>query len=115
MVRVAVINDYHRAFTATDAIRRLRELADLTIYEEPFPLQDAMVEALRGVEIVIANRERTRFTAELLARLPDLRLISNNGPWVNMTVENVLAYLSGSPVRVHNPEPNAQLKRKNAD
>ncbi|MFQ5902311.1 MAG: D-2-hydroxyacid dehydrogenase family protein [Candidatus Binatia bacterium] len=79
MVRVAVIDDYHHAFAGTDAIRRLRELADVAIYEKPFPSQDAMVEALRGVEIVIANRERTKFTAELLARLPDLRLISNTG------------------------------------
>ena len=78
-MKAVVIDDYHRAFTATDAIRQLRKAADVTIYEEPFPSQDAMVEALRGVEVLIANRERTKFTAELLERLPDLRLISNTG------------------------------------
>ncbi|MFQ5684238.1 MAG: D-2-hydroxyacid dehydrogenase family protein [Candidatus Binatia bacterium] len=78
-MKVAVIDDYHHAFGATDAIKRLREVAEVTIYEEPFPTQEALVNALRGIGIVIANRERTRFTAELLIRLPDLRLISNTG------------------------------------
>ncbi len=78
-MKVAVIDDYHRVFDTMDAIKRLRKVADVTIYEEPFPSEDALVEALRGVEIVIANRERTKFTAALLARLSDLRLISNTG------------------------------------
>ena len=78
-MNVAVIDDYHRVFDTMDAIKRLRKVADITIYEEPFPSEDALVEALRGVEIVIANRERTKFTADLLARLSDLRLISNTG------------------------------------
>ncbi|MGH7772317.1 MAG: D-2-hydroxyacid dehydrogenase family protein [Candidatus Binatia bacterium] len=78
-MKVAVIDDYHRAFARADAIKRLRENAEVVIYEEPFPSQDAMVEALRGVEILIANRERTKFTAQLLSRLPDLRLVSNTG------------------------------------
>ena len=79
MVRVAVIDDFHRAFASADSVRKLREVADVTIYEEPFPSQDVMVDALRGVPIVIANRERTHFTDALLALLPDLRLISNTG------------------------------------
>jgi phosphoglycerate dehydrogenase-like enzyme len=51
----------------------------VTIHEEPFPSEDALVQALEGTEVLIANRERTRFTADLLARLPDLRLLSNTG------------------------------------
>lgn len=78
-MKVAVIDDYHRVFDTMDVIKRLRKVAEVTIYEEPFSSEDALVEALRGVEIVIANRERTKFTAALLARLSDLRLISNTG------------------------------------
>jgi phosphoglycerate dehydrogenase-like enzyme len=79
MDRVAVIDDFHRAFAPTDAVRRLREVADVVIYEEPFSPQDALVDAVRDVPIIIANRERTHFTADLLSRLPNLRLISNTG------------------------------------
>lgn len=79
IIRVAVIDDYHRAFAGAEAVRRLREKADVGIFEEPFPSEDALISALTGVPIVIANRERTHFSADLLARLPDLRLISNTG------------------------------------
>ncbi|MPZ16179.1 MAG: D-2-hydroxyacid dehydrogenase family protein [Chloroflexi bacterium] len=79
MVRIAVIDDLHRAFRESPPAGRLREVAEVAIYEVPFPSEDALVNALRGVEIVIANRERTHFSAELLARLPDVRLISNTG------------------------------------
>lgn len=39
----------------------------------------ALVERLAGVEIVIAMRERSRFDADLLARLPALRLLVTTG------------------------------------
>jgi len=35
--------------------------------------------ALKGCDAVVANRERTRFTRELLERLPDLRIIAQTG------------------------------------
>ncbi len=78
-MKVTVIDDYYREIAGEDSIKRLQEAVELIIYEKPFPSQDALVKALHGVEAVIANRDRTRFTAELLARLPDLRLISNTG------------------------------------
>lgn len=78
-MKVAIIDDYHRAFAAAEATRRLEEVAKVAIYEQPFPSQDALVEALHGTEAVIANRERTQFTAELLQRLAALRLVSNTG------------------------------------
>ena len=79
MKKVIVIDDYHHAFGHSDAIKRLRQTADVTVYEDPFPSQNALVEALHGIEIIIANRERTKFTSQLLGKLPDLRLISNTG------------------------------------
>jgi phosphoglycerate dehydrogenase-like enzyme len=40
---------------------------------------DDLVAALRGAEVVVAMRERTRFDAELLGRLGDLRLLVTTG------------------------------------
>jgi D-3-phosphoglycerate dehydrogenase / 2-oxoglutarate reductase len=79
MPRVVVIDDFHQAYQSAPGTPRLRERAEVTIHEDPFDSEDALVEALQGAEIVIANRERTHFTADLLKRLPDLRLISNTG------------------------------------
>jgi phosphoglycerate dehydrogenase-like enzyme len=40
---------------------------------------DALVAALDGAAVIVAMRERTRFDRELLARLPDLKLLITTG------------------------------------
>lgn len=40
---------------------------------------DELVERLRGAQVVVVMRERTRWDAALLARLPDLRLLVTTG------------------------------------
>jgi phosphoglycerate dehydrogenase-like enzyme len=78
-MRVAVLDDIHHAWDAAPAMRRLRERADVCILHEPFG--DPSV--LRGFDALIANRERTRFTRELLAQLPDVRIIAQTGNHAN--------------------------------
>ena len=74
-MRVAVLDDIHKAYAQQPAIQRLRQRADVHIFTEPF----GEPEALRGFEAVIANRERTRFDRALLERLPDLKIIVQTG------------------------------------
>jgi phosphoglycerate dehydrogenase-like enzyme len=74
-MRIAVLDDLHDAWTGTAGIRRLRERAQVTIFTKPFG--DA--QALRGFDVLIANRERTKFTRELLAQLPDVKVIAQTG------------------------------------
>lgn len=78
-MRIVVLDDFHDAFDHSAGIARLRERAEVVVYTDPPASQDALVARLAGVPILIANRERTRFTAELLARLPDLELVCNTG------------------------------------
>ena len=54
-------------------------LVDATFHREHLASQDAVVEALRDQEVVVAMRERTPFDAELFARLPSLRLLITSG------------------------------------
>jgi len=74
-MNVAVLDDVHGAWEATDGLRRLREHASVTVFREPV----TGPEALAGFDALIANRERTRFTRELLAQLPDVRVIAQTG------------------------------------
>ncbi len=74
-MRVALLDDIHDAYGQTDGIRRLRERADVRIFTAPF----GEPSALAGFDALIANRERTRFTRELLQQLPDLRVIAQTG------------------------------------
>jgi phosphoglycerate dehydrogenase-like enzyme len=74
-MRVAVLDDIHHAWEQTSGIRRLRERAEVRVFTEAF----GDPSALRGFDALIANRERTRFTRELLSQLPDLRIIAQIG------------------------------------
>ena len=74
-MRVAVLDDVHKVYEGTAGIRRLRERAEVVVFTRGF----GGPEALRGFAGLIANRERTRFTRELLERLPDLKIIAQTG------------------------------------
>ncbi|HUZ74529.1 MAG TPA: D-2-hydroxyacid dehydrogenase family protein [Stellaceae bacterium] len=74
-MRVAILDDIHGAYDATNGVRRLRERAEVRIFVAPF----GDPAALAGYDAVVANRERTRFDRALLERLPDLRIIAQTG------------------------------------
>jgi phosphoglycerate dehydrogenase-like enzyme len=74
-MRVAILDDIHSAYEGTPGLTRLRARADVTIFTKPF----GDPSALAGFDALVANRERTRFTRELLALLPDLRIIAQTG------------------------------------
>jgi phosphoglycerate dehydrogenase-like enzyme len=79
MIRVAVLDDYQRAFERSPAIARLREKAEVTIFTEKFADEETLARALKETQAVIPIRERTRFSAALLRTLPDLELIAQTG------------------------------------
>jgi phosphoglycerate dehydrogenase-like enzyme len=74
-MRIAILDDFHRAYEATNGVRRLRDCAEVQIFTGPF----GNASELRCFDAIVANRERTRFTRELLQRLPDLRIIAQTG------------------------------------
>jgi phosphoglycerate dehydrogenase-like enzyme len=78
-MRVVVLDDFHRTYEESTGIARLREHADVTIFDEPAGSREELVGRLQAVPILIANRERTHFPADLFPRLPDLELICNTG------------------------------------
>ena len=85
-MRIAILDDIHNAWDSTDGVRRLREHVDkdghpidVHIFTAPF----GDPSALRGCDALIANRERTRFTRELLALLTGVRLIVQTGNHAN--------------------------------
>lgn len=77
--RIAILDDVHHAWEGTEGVRRIRVQAKVTIFTEPFG--DAS--ALHGYDVLIANRERTRFTRELFAQLTDVRAIVQTGNHAN--------------------------------
>jgi len=73
--RIAILDDFQDAWTHTDGVRRMRERVEVTIFTERF----GGPAALRGFDVLIANRERTRFDRALLEALDGVRLIIQTG------------------------------------
>jgi len=78
-MKVTVLDDYQRAVAPTAAIARLKRKANVEIFTEKFADDDALVRALSGSLAIIPVRERTKFPAALLQKLPDLEFISQTG------------------------------------
>jgi phosphoglycerate dehydrogenase-like enzyme len=78
-MKVTVLDDYQRAFEATEAIQRLRQKVNVRILTEKLSSEAAVADALKGSQAIIPVRERTKFTSSLLRALPDLEFISQTG------------------------------------
>jgi phosphoglycerate dehydrogenase-like enzyme len=76
-MKIAILDDYQNValgFADWDSLD-----AEVEVFTSPIDDADELVRRLTGVEVVVAMRERTRFPAELLARLVDLRLLVSTG------------------------------------
>ncbi|GAA1622931.1 D-2-hydroxyacid dehydrogenase family protein [Nonomuraea maheshkhaliensis] len=75
MLRCAVLDDYQDVALGLADWSRVRARS----LREHLADADDLVAAIHDCEIVVAMRERTPFTAELFARLPNLRLLITSG------------------------------------
>jgi phosphoglycerate dehydrogenase-like enzyme len=78
-MKVTVLDDYQHAIEGTAATDRLRRKADVQVLCERLATDDALIQALRGSQAIIPIRERTKFPAGLIQKLPDLEFISQTG------------------------------------
>ncbi|MGY1847013.1 MULTISPECIES: D-2-hydroxyacid dehydrogenase family protein [unclassified Blastococcus] len=79
MHRIAVLDDYQSVAAEFCDWSRLPEPAEVVTFADAVADPDALVARLRGVDVVVAMRERTRFGRDVLERLPDLRLLVTTG------------------------------------
>jgi D-3-phosphoglycerate dehydrogenase len=75
---IAIPDDYHGLVPKLDCFRRLAA-HEVRVFRDVAPTLDVMVGNLRDAEIIVPIRERSRFTRELIVRLPRLKLISQTG------------------------------------
>jgi len=77
--RVAVLDDWQGVAKRSADWSTLQQQADVIYFEDPFAGPDKLAQALSGFDIIVAMRERTKFSKELLDRLPKLRMIALTG------------------------------------
>jgi phosphoglycerate dehydrogenase-like enzyme len=76
-LRVAVLDDY--LDVALDLAPWSSLDADVTVFREPIPDPELLIETLEPFDVVCAMRERTPLPATVLERLPNLRLLATSG------------------------------------
>jgi phosphoglycerate dehydrogenase-like enzyme len=76
-LRIAILDDYqHAALTSADWDRLD---AEISVFHSHIADTGDLVSELRPFDVIVAMRERTRFTAERIALLPQLRLLVTTG------------------------------------
>lgn len=75
---IAIPDDYHGVVGNLDCIAKLSG-HDVRIFRDVGPGPARLVENLREADVIVPIRERTRFTRELIGKLPRLKLFSQTG------------------------------------
>ncbi|MGW8375060.1 D-2-hydroxyacid dehydrogenase family protein [Streptomyces sp. ODS28] len=78
--RVAILDDYQQVAHRYADWSALPDGVRPTVFTEPFGGPEAVIAALEPFDVVVAMRERTAFPAEVLGKLPNLRLLVTTGP-----------------------------------
>ncbi len=76
---IAILDDYQNVALASADWTSLGEDVAVQTFSDHLHDREHIAERLRGFPVVVAMRERTPFPRELLARLPDLRLLVTTG------------------------------------
>lgn len=76
--RIALLGDSEQALRRLGDWQTVDAAADVTVH--PYPLKGpALVQAIQDADVVVLVRDRTPFSAELLAQLPRLKYLIFTG------------------------------------
>jgi lactate dehydrogenase-like 2-hydroxyacid dehydrogenase len=80
MLRIAILDDYQNVALESADWSSLVGSATLTVFNDHLSDANEIVERLAPFDVVWVMRERTPLSREILARLPQLKLIASTGP-----------------------------------
>jgi phosphoglycerate dehydrogenase-like enzyme len=78
-LRCAILDDYFNLALVVADWSKIKDRADVTVFEHPFADEKAAASALADFEIICAMRERTPFPRGLFEALPKLKLLLTSG------------------------------------
>jgi len=79
MKTLAILDDYQDAVRHLPYWKRLEGRVAIDVFRDTLLQEDALVDRLKPYAVVVAIRERTRFTGSLLGRLPALEHLAITG------------------------------------
>ena len=75
---IAIPDDYHGVISRLECLSKLSG-HEVRIFRDAAPTTARLLQNLDGAEIIVPIRERTRFTREIIERLPRLKAFSQTG------------------------------------
>jgi D-3-phosphoglycerate dehydrogenase len=84
-MRIAILDDYFDTLRTLPCFARLAG-HEVTVFNDHVQDTDALAERLRDAEVLVLIRERTQIRADLLERLPRLRLISQRSVYPHIDI-----------------------------
>src|SRR5580700_3961553 len=77
--KIAILDDYQNAALESADWSRLRDRADIVVFQNHLSDPDAVIERLLPFDVVCVMRERTPLPRNVIERLPNLKLIASTG------------------------------------
>lgn len=77
-LHVSILDDYQDVVRTLDCFSKLRG-HDVTVFNDAVADVEVLAERLADADVLVLLRERTKIDEALLSRLPNLKLISQNG------------------------------------
>jgi D-3-phosphoglycerate dehydrogenase len=77
-MRIAVIDDYQKAFSTLDAATKLKG-HDVKVFHTAAKDDAMLIDMLKGAEAVVLIQQRTTMPHQVIGALPDLKMISQTG------------------------------------
>jgi len=73
---VVVPDDFPPILSGTQALKRLQQFAQATVYKEKASSQEELIQRLQGIKVTINIRAYSKFNETVLRACPDLRMIA---------------------------------------
>jgi len=96
-MKIAILDDYQNVAARCADWSSLAASAELTFFNDHISVVNALVSRLAPFDIICVMRERTPMTAEIMGRLPALKLIVSTGPG-NASIDMAAARARGIEV-----------------
>lgn len=85
-MKITILDDYHDTVRTLPCFRML-DGHDVTIWNDNLQETEPLAERLADTEVLVLIRERTKIRAELIERLPKLKLISQRSVWPHIDID----------------------------
>ena len=79
MLKVAILDDYQNVSQEFVDLKKLSGKYEIKVFSEPFIDENDAIEQLKGFEVLLIMRERTKITENLISSLKKLKYIITSG------------------------------------